>query len=522
YPSHTFAAAGSYPVSLTVTNAAGLSTKTLTITVTPAIPGAAVTKVVPIVLDVSGVGGAHFSTELTLANRGTTTATLQITYFAATALGASGSGTVTETLGPGRQVVFADTIAYLRSKGLTIPTGSGQGGTLFVTFEGLSSADVSFAGARTTAPSGGGRAGLAYSGIRLEDGFVRAYVFGLRENASDRSNLALVNMNSAVPVTLRVTLISGTDGKTSVLPDITLAGGQWTQIGHVLSGPGFVNGFAIVELISGPGPFYPYGVFNDNTTADGSFVPPTLDGDARSILPVLVETSTFQSELVLSNPYNQPSVATMSYVESLSPAGGAGGVTTENLGPYEQKIIPGAIDYLRGKGVSIGAQGAAGYGGAVQTTYHTPGGAFIYGFAGARTSAPASGGGEYGVFYRALLIGENAPTEAWVFGLQQNAANRSNLAVVNYGNVGPITYRLDVYDGDTGKLAGSSPTQNLAAGGWFQFSPVLPAYGVKNGYVRVVRLSGTSLLMAYGVVNDGAAPGSGGTNDGSYVSFSNR
>ena len=93
---------------------------------------------------------------------------------------------------------------------------------------------------------------------------------------------------------------------------------------------------------------------------------------------------------------------------------------------------------------------------------------------------------------------------------------------MNYGNVGPITYRLDVYDGDTGKLAGSSPTQNLAAGGWFQFSPVLPAYGVKNGYVRVVRLSGTSLLMAYGVVNDGAAPGSGGTNDGSYVAFSNR
>ena len=201
-------------------------------------------------------------------------------------------------------------------------------------------------------------------------------MFGLRENASDRSNLALVNMNSAVPVTLRVTLISGTDGKTSVLPDITLAGGQWTQIGHVLSGPGFVNGFAIVELISGPGPFYPYGVFNDNTTADGSFVPPTIDGDARSILPVLVETSTFQSELVLTNPHGQASVATMTYVESLSPAGGAGGVAMETLGPNEQKIIPGAIDYLRGKGVSIGARGAAGYAGAVQTTFHNAGGSF--------------------------------------------------------------------------------------------------------------------------------------------------
>ncbi len=523
YPTHTYAAPGSYQVSLTVTNAAGPSTKTQTITVTPAIAGATVTKVVPIVLDVTGVGGAHFSTELTLANRGTTSSKLQITYFAATALGASGSGTVTETLGPGRQVSFPDTIAYLRGKGLAIPTGSGQGGALFVTFEGLSSADVSFAGARTTAPSGNGRAGLAYSGVRLEDGFTaKAYVFGLRENTADRSNLALVNMNAAEPVTLRVTLVSGTDGKTSILPDVTLAGGQWTQIGHVLSLAGFVNGFAIVELISGPGPFYTYGVFNDNTTADGSFVPPTIvSGGGRSVLPVLVETGTFQSELVLSNPYNQPLVATMTYLESLTPSGGTGGVATETLGPYEQKIIPGAVDYLRGKGVSIGARGAAGYAGAVRITFTIGSGSIPYGFAGARTSAPANGGGQYGVSYRALLSWD--PSEAWVFGLQQNSANRSNLAVVNAGNgADSVTYRLDVYDGDTGKLAGSSPVQTLPPGGWFQFSPVLPAYGVRNGYVRVVKLSGGSWILAYGVVNDGATPGSGATNDGSFVAFSNR
>ena len=72
----------------------------------------------------------------------------------------------------------------------------------------------------------------------------------------------------------------------------------------------------------------------------------------------------------LTNPYGQAIVATMTYVESLSPAGGAGGVAMETLGPNEQKIIPGAIDYLRGKGVSIGARGAAGYAGALQT--HVP------------------------------------------------------------------------------------------------------------------------------------------------------
>jgi hypothetical protein len=110
-----------------------------------------------------------------------------------------------------------------------------------------------------------------------------------------------------------------------------------------------------------------------------------------------------------------------------------------------------------------------------------------------------------------------------VFGLQQNATNRSNLAVVNFGNVNVTdAYRVDVYNGDTGKLAGSSPVQNLPAGGWFQFSPVLASFGVANGYVHVVRTGGSSALYAYGVVNDGATPGSGATNDGSYVAFSNR
>ena len=90
---------------------------------------------------------------------------------------------------------------------------------------------------------------------------------------------------------------------------------------------------------------------------------------------------------------------------------------------------------------------------------------------------------------------------------------------MNYGNVGPITYRLDVYDGDTGRLAGSSPTQNLAAGGWFESRPYSRLTGSRTATRRVVRVSGTSLLIAYGVVNDGAGAGSGGTNDGSYVAI---
>ena len=168
------------------------------------------TRTIPIVLDVVGATGAHFTSELTLANRGTTTATVALTYTAALALGASGTGTANETIPPGRQLVFADALAYLRGKGLAIPASGNQGGTLRAVFTGLSAADAAFAGARTTSASGAGRAGLAYPGPTAEEaGSGRIFVFGLRDTAEDRTNLALVNVGTSGSVSVGITLTSG-------------------------------------------------------------------------------------------------------------------------------------------------------------------------------------------------------------------------------------------------------------------------------------------------------------------------
>ncbi len=96
-------------------------------------------KLVPIVLDLTA-RSEHFTTELTLANRGTTAAAVQLTYTPATSLGASGGGTAGLSLSPGQQFVVSDALAFLRSQGLPIPTPSAsQGGTLLVSFTGLSS-----------------------------------------------------------------------------------------------------------------------------------------------------------------------------------------------------------------------------------------------------------------------------------------------------------------------------------------------------------------------------------------------
>ena len=481
------------------------------------------TKLVPIVLDVSGLGDSRYTTELTLANRGTTAATAQLTYTPASALGASGAGSTTLTLAAGVQLVIPDAIAFLRGKGLPIPSGSNQGGTLLVAFTGLSAADAAFVSARTTTPSGAGRAGLSYPGVDQADALTQSsLVYGLRSSANDRTNLALVNANPDASVTLRVTLYAADpgDARTYVIsPDTTLGPLQWVQFERVLDLAGYTNAYAQIQIVSGAGPYVAYAVVNDNATNDGSFLAAqsgSMPTEAL-LLPVLVESDSFQSELTLTNPLGVAQTAMLTYVESASPASGAGRTVTLDFAPGEQKILPGAIDYLRQHGVEIGPKGPT-YAGALTVAFLNAG-ARSSGFAGARTASAVggTGPGEYGLFYAAAGPSFAATFEAWVYGLQQNAGNRANLAIANLGDAGDaVTVRVDVYDGDTGTLAGSATPAPLAAGGWTQLNAVLQGFGVANGYAHVVKTGGASRILAYGVVNDGASPGQG-TSDGSYV-----
>ena len=519
--------AGTYSVTVTGSGGGKSHAAAVSLSVTGGSSGGSTSvKLVPIVLDVAGVGSSRYATELTLANRGSTASTVQLAYTAAASISGAGSGTVSTTVGAGRQVVIPDTIAYLRSRGLSIPSdGSGQGGTLRVTFGGLSSSDVAFAGARTTTPSGTGRAGLSYPGVSLSDCFTdKAWIYGLRQNSTDRSNLALLNASTSSSVTLRVNVFSPDGTQAFYLsPDTTLGPGQWTQIGRILDVVGFSSGYVRVDLLSGSGPFYAYGVFNDNVTNDGSYAAPLPDSYTRETvtLPVLVETTTYSSELVLTNYTGYTASVSLNYVESLTPSAGAGGTATESLRPYEQKIIPNAIQYLRTKGISLSPRGSASFAGALRATFNA-GGSLDGGFVGARTGAPASSGGQYGLFYPGMGPSTAATSEAWVFGLQENSSVRSNLAIVDLGDAGSMTFHVDVFNGDTGLLAGSSIDYTLPPGGWIQFSAVLPTFGATSGFARVVRTSGSSRFLSYGVVNDGATPSSGATNDGSFIGFSNR
>ena len=519
-PSHTYANPGNYTVTLAVSGggSSNQTQRTVSIAGKPTGSGTATqTLFVPIVLDVAGYGGARFGSELTLANRGTSTATVRMTYTAAAYLGATGSGSVTETVAAGRQLIVSDTMAYLRGKGLAIPGGgTSQGGTLRVRFEGLSSEDAGYAVVRTTTPSGNGRAGLSYPGLtpsQLLNG--ESVIVGLRQNFDDRSNLALANAGTSGTIRLRVNIVKGDGTEYKYIdPDVELGPGQWTQIGRILELAEYTDGWILIEQTSGTEPYTAYAVFNDNVTQDGSYVPavPTETVDAFGTVPVLVETSTFQSELVVSNLSKEPGYAFLEYVESLAGSGESTGLFYVELNPFEQAIFPDVIQELRAAGATIGPRGG-GYAGALSVAYASDT-SLLVGLSGARTGAPAPIGGQYGLFYTSLAGAESA-VDAWLFGLQQNSAARSNLAIVNAGLFNEaITVRVEVFDGTTGQRVSETTVGPLAPGQWKQVDGVLGS--TTNGYVHMTVVSGFDAFYAYATIVDGKDRDSG-TNDGSYV-----
>ena len=486
---------------------------------------------IPVVLSAAGLRNSFFTSELTLTNRGNRETRLEYIYEAHRG---EGSGLASDLIAPGRQMILPDALDYLRQQGLSIPPTGNRVGTLEVRLPD-SSSDIGVL-VRTATAVPGGRAGLAYPGIDGDKGFQEpVYLCGLRQNTRDRSNVAFQNMGTTAdgPITLRTTVYSGNPGEEAarVLGNVTLEAGEFHQYTGLLGT--VANGYVRVEPVDGKTPFYAYGVINDQTNSDGSFVFPvaagSLEGSLRHTLPVIVEVNEFSSELTVTNFSQEAKTLDFSFV--------AEGLTTPDdtarfslrLEPGRQRIIPDVIDTeMRRKGVEGVPAGRGGLAGALFATVRSGdmNGIVI----GARTSSSDGRGGQYGVFYSAVPDGAAFGGSAWIDALQQNEENRSNLALVNTAEVddSPSLFEIDIYDGETGMLVMTVTRDNagpedanglrLAARRWHQINGILSRYtqGTTQGYVRVRRISGNNPFLAYGVVNDGGAPGQR-SGDGAFV-----
>ena len=477
---------------------------------------------VPVILTSEGLNQSFFTSELTLTNRGDRNIKVDYTY---TSHRGGGSGVASEILGPGRQRVAGDALNYLRGLGVPIPERGNRMGTLRM--EVPLGPDVG-AVVRTTTLVREGRAGLAYPGVAQMFGFDEpAYLCGLRQNSQDRSNVAFQNMGAPEDgaITLRATVYSGEAGDTEprVLDEKRLEPGEFHQYSGLLGVLGQpAQGYVKVERLEGTAPFYAYGVINDQANSDGSFIFPVAESSqgewhGGQILPVIVETRDFTSELTVTNFSEKSKTLNFEFVsEHIKGDDNTVGFSM-TLEAGEQQIVPEFVEELRRQGMQGLGTTRGFYAGPL---FVEPESGYMSGIViGARTGSEG-GGGQYSVFYTGVPEHEAFRQEAWVDGLQQNEENRSNLALVNTGEVdgSASIFRIEIYNGETGLLAETVVTEPIPARSWHQINGILLRSGpeTRQGYIRIEKVSGENPFLAYGVVNDGGAPGKR-SGDGAFL-----
>ncbi len=535
-PRHAYAAAGTYPVRLTITAPGGSSTKTRSVTVRAGVTQP-VTFQVPVVLDVFGAASTHYTSDLVLVNRTAADVRASLVYVPAPGTPGAGGPRLPELVPAGQELRFADLLDHLRSSGYALPpSGPAQVGTLRVTFEDAADASQLFAGSRTSTPNPnaavGGSFGLFAAGALPSEAVAGSTaVFGLKQDASARSNLAVVDVppsdtEAGSPARLSIQVMDGATGAAAGSPvEVTLAPAEWRQLDQLLAPSGVTNGWVRITRTGGTNRFLAYGVVNDGSgagkgTSDGSYVPAgSPDGLVPIVLRVSAGGTLYTTQLALANPTAAAVIAQVTYTPAPAFGGGPAVTASVPLAAGRQLVVPDVILWLRD---TLGLPLPAGDGNQAGTLLVT--GAVAV----ARTTSPnpdASVGGSFGLAYGAVPAAARARSEAWVYGLVQDGATRSNLAVADarVGSATAQSYRIDVFDAGAGAGDGATPawstTISLKGGEWYQESGILSTAGLTRGYARVRAESGSSDFVAYGVLNDGAGPGER-TSDGSYVPMS--
>ena len=236
-------------------------------------------------------------------------------------------------------------------------------------------------------------------------------------------------------------------------------------------------------------------------------------GSNGQTLPVVIETGAFQSELTLTNFSRVAKTVKFRFVADAVETADLTAGFSLRLKAGEQVILPNLVSWLRREGVAgIGPAERAFVGALFATVAEGDMSGIVM---GARTGSPDGRGGQYSLFYNGVAYGAASVESAWIYGLQQNAENRSNLALVNTGEIddSASTFEITIYDG-TGDTEARTRSMTVAARRWTQINGILGE--ISQGYVQVRKMSGNNPFITYGVINDGGRPGQR-SGDGAYL-----
>jgi len=450
-PTHSYAADGTYTVSLTATNAVGSNTYTEDITIasgpTPCTP-----IWIAAAASADGLAGARWATDLGINNRGDQVLTYRFQFLPKNADNSAVEYTDEFTVQPNTNANFVDI--------WQLYTGGDGGGAINVCVSDPAAAGVI---SRTYNTSDAGTFGQTLVGMQgsIAKGETARLGF-LSENANFRSNIGFAN-TSAVPMTINVEFFTadGTSLGTKSQELLPYSNTIWAKAFTKVTSDAVDLGYVDVWTITDDASFLAYASVVDNATNDPTTVWPfdtsaVLGDSGFDCTPVWVAAAAsagglnntqWATDLGLNNLGNDPLVYRFQFLPR--------GADNSNVEMSEEFNLGGGQSIVyRDVWTMTGAEGAGAINvcvdngdaaGVFTRTYNTgENGTFGQAIVGMRGASPAK-----------IMTGETVRL-GYLF---QNDTYRTNIGFMNAG-ANTITIHADFYDMQ-GNLVGTKDVDVL-------------------------------------------------------------
>jgi PKD repeat protein len=488
-PSYTFANAGTFNVSLTVTNAGGSDTASMDVTVTL---GADLTEAyfIPAAALAAGLEGSFFQTDVDINNGSAAEASYAFLWLPRGADNSTPTQSDTFTLAAGASIRYENVLAEVFGAepdvagALAVLSNSGELKIMSRTYN-LPTAKVA------------GTFGQAIPGIPAAElimqGETERIIF-MSENDDLRANLGCVNgVNDSVRIFIDLYDATGTmlETKTMDLP-------PWSnnQINQIFGAYAPVNGYADVRASKAGAAYYCYGSVLDNLTSDPTTVLPTNYGSGTTYfipaaaLAAGLEGSFFQTDVDINNAGD--TMATYSFL--WLPRGADNSMPTESDSftlaagasvRYENVLeeVFGAEPDVAGALAVVADSPSLGI---MSRTYNLPTAKVAGTFGQAIPGVPSD---------NLIMQGE---TQRIIF-MSENDDLRANLGCVNGVN-DSVRIFIDLYDA-TGAML-ETKTMDLPPWSNNQINQIFGAYAPVNGYADVRASKASAAYYCYGSVLD--------------------
>jgi PKD repeat protein len=399
-PVHSFAAPGTYFVTLVAYNSISSSVASRQVVVNPYAP---YRSLVSVTAQTDGAGGSVWRTELTLFNAGTESATGQLVFIPASG-GAPQSRAL--FLAPKQTLTYGNALRDI----FGMPSGAGA---ISVEASSPASTPMIKMTSRTYTTGSNGTYGQGVPNVASAALDSTLFITGLESDSDYRTNLGLVNRSDA-PASVALALYDS-NGATVGTTNVVVAANNFQQSSLASFFPAVSNGsYRALSLrtdASVAGAISVYASVIDNRTQDPVYLQgaPARSG-SYAVIPAVgraagINGTFWRSDVRLFNPTAAPMAVTLRYLGATVPA----------------SILPNQTAVLSDVVTQFGASSGSG---ALELMWNGGRGPIV----ASRTYTTAGGGGTYG---QSIDPVTSFAFDSYVPGLRSDSAFRSNVGFAN-------------------------------------------------------------------------------------------